>query len=149
MKNERTVYTTRGCFPFILFSPCKRKNENGYNGSYFFFSLFVWGLEKKNMMLSYPFSNFYYGIEKRKTKGRYIHGPKTTGKSFTTNMESPQGDSASAFIFIFYLAISLNQGNPEAEPVPRDHGYCAKEPRKENYQKNDHLYASYHEASFL
>ena len=74
---------------------------------------------------------------------------KTAGKSFITNMGSPQGDSASAFLFIFYLAISLNQGNPEAEPVPRDHGYCAKEPRKENYQKNDHLYASYHEASFL
>ena len=26
-------------------------------------------------MLSYPFSIFYYEIEKRKTKGRYIHGP--------------------------------------------------------------------------
>ena len=25
-------------------------------------------------MLSYPFSIFYYEIEKRKTKGRYIHG---------------------------------------------------------------------------
>ena len=28
-------------------------------------------------MLSYPFSIFYYEIEKRKTKGRYIHGPHT------------------------------------------------------------------------
>ena len=26
-------------------------------------------------MLSYSFSIFYYEIEKRKTKGRYIHGP--------------------------------------------------------------------------
>ena len=26
-------------------------------------------------MLSYPFSILYYEIEKRKTKGRYIHGP--------------------------------------------------------------------------
>ena len=75
MKNERTVYTTRGCFPCILFSSCNRKNENGYNGSYFYFSFFVWGLEKRKRMLSYPFSIFYYEIEKRKTKGRYIHGP--------------------------------------------------------------------------
>ena len=75
MKNERTVYTTCGCFPFILFSSCKRKNENGYNRSYFYFSFFVWGLEKRKRMLSYTFSIFYYEIEKRKTKGRYIHGP--------------------------------------------------------------------------
>ena len=76
MKNERTVYTARGCFPFILFSSCNRKNENGYNGSYFYFSFFVWGLEKRKRMLSYPFSIFYYEIEKRKTNGRYIHGPR-------------------------------------------------------------------------
>ena len=75
MKNERTVYTTRGCFLFILFSSCKRKNENGYNGSYFYFRFFVWGLEKRKRMHSYPFYIFYYEIEKRKTKGRYIHGP--------------------------------------------------------------------------
>ena len=30
-------------------------------------------------MLSYPFSIFYYEIEKRKTKGRYIHGPLIPG----------------------------------------------------------------------
>ena len=77
MKNERTVYTTRGCFPFILFSSSNRKNENGCNGSYFYFSFFVGGLEKRKRMLSYPFSIFYYEIEKRKTKGRYIHGPNT------------------------------------------------------------------------
>ena len=75
MKNERTVYTTRGCFPFIRFSSCNRKNENGYNWSYFYFSFFVWSLEKRKRMLSYPFSILYYEIEKRKTKGRYIHGP--------------------------------------------------------------------------
>ena len=50
-------------------------NENGYNGSYFYFAFFVWGLEKRKRMLSYPFSIFYYEIEKRKTKGRCIHGP--------------------------------------------------------------------------
>ena len=82
MKNERTVYTTRDCFPFILFSSCNRKNENGYNGSYFYFSFFVWGLEKRKRMLRYPFSIFYYEIEKRKTKGRYIHGPGLLYKPF-------------------------------------------------------------------
>ena len=40
-KNERTVYTTYGGFPFILFSSCKTKNENRYSRSYFYFSFFV------------------------------------------------------------------------------------------------------------
>ena len=75
MKNEWTVYTTRVCFPFILFSSCKRKNENGYNGSYFYFSLFVSGLDTRKRMLSYSFYTSYYEIEKRKSKGRYTHGP--------------------------------------------------------------------------
>ena len=34
---------------------------------------------------------------------------KTTGKSSLTKLGSPRGDLASAFIFIVYLAISLNQ----------------------------------------
>ena len=34
---------------------------------------------------------------------------RTTGEPFKTNIGSPQGDSASAFLFIFYLANSLNQ----------------------------------------
>ena len=62
-------------FRLSCFHLAKEKNENGYNGSYFYFSFIVWGLEKRKMMLSYPFSIFYYEIEKRKTKGRYIHGP--------------------------------------------------------------------------
>ena len=48
-----------------------------YNGSYFYFSLFVCGLRKKKRILRYPFPIFYHEIEKRKTKGRYIHGPGT------------------------------------------------------------------------
>ena len=40
-----------------------------------FLFFFVWGLEKRKGMLSCSFSIFYYEIEKRKTKGRYIHGP--------------------------------------------------------------------------
>ena len=46
-----------------------------YNGSYFYFSFFVCGLRKTKRILRYPFPIFYYEIEKRKTKGRYIHGP--------------------------------------------------------------------------
>ena len=62
-------------FRFFLYSSCKRKNENIYNGSYFYFSFFVCGLRKKKRILRYPFPIFYHEIEKRKTKGRYIHGP--------------------------------------------------------------------------
>ena len=67
---QHVVVFLLSCFHLAI-----EKNENGYNGSYFYFSFFVWGLEKKKRMLSYPFSIFYYEIEKRKTKGRYIHGP--------------------------------------------------------------------------
>ena len=74
-KNERTIYTAQRAFPFFLFSSCKRKNENMYNGSYFYFSFFVCGLRKRKKILRYPFPIFYHEIEKRKTKGRYIHGP--------------------------------------------------------------------------
>ena len=59
----------------FLFSSCKRENENMYNGSYFHFSFFVCGLRKSKRILRYPFPIFYHEIEKRKTKGRYIHGP--------------------------------------------------------------------------
>ena len=75
MKNKRTVSTTRGCFSLILFSSCKKKKAKmGITDHISIFRFFVWGLDK---MLSYTFSNFYYEIEKRKTKGRYIHGPGT------------------------------------------------------------------------
>ena len=68
------IYNT-WCFSVFLFSSCKRKNENRYNGSYFYFSFSVWRLGKMKRMISCPFSIFYYELEKRKTKGRYIHGP--------------------------------------------------------------------------
>ena len=67
---QHVVVFRLSCFHLAI-----EKTENGYNGSYFYFSFFVWGLEKRKRMLSYPFSIFYYEIEKRKTKGRYIHGP--------------------------------------------------------------------------
>ena len=62
-------------FRFSFFHLAKEKNENMYNGSYFYFSFFVCGLRKKERILRFPFPIFYHEIEKRKTKGRYIHGP--------------------------------------------------------------------------
>ena len=63
-------------FRFSCFHLAKEKNENLYNRSYFYFSFFfVWELGKRKRLLSHPISIFYYEIEKRKTKGRYIHGP--------------------------------------------------------------------------
>ena len=75
-KRKDDIYSTT-CFFVFPFSSRKRKNENIYNGSYFYFSFFVCGLRKKKSKLMYPFSIFYHEIEKRKTKGRYIHGPGT------------------------------------------------------------------------
>ena len=111
MKNERTVYTTRGCFLFIRFSSCNRKNENGYNWSYFYFSFFVWGLEKRKRMLSYPFSIVYYEIEKRNTKGRYIHGPGhwsffVQGKSPVTGEVPWQRPVTRRFVVFFDLRLN-------------------------------------------
>ena len=61
-------------FRLSCFHLAKEKNENGYNRSYFYFSFFVWWLQKRKRMLFYSLSIFYYEIEKRKTKGLYIHG---------------------------------------------------------------------------
>ena len=80
-KRKDNIYSTT-CFSIFPFSSCKRKNENIYNGSYFYFSFFVCGLRKKKRILMYPFPIFYHEIEKRKTKGRYIHGP-----TYPTNVE--------------------------------------------------------------
>ena len=53
-------------FHLSCFNLAKEKNENGYNGSYFYFWFFVWGLENRKRVLSYSFSIFYYEIQKRK-----------------------------------------------------------------------------------
>ena len=74
-KRKDDIYSIT-CFSVFPFSSCKRKNENTYNGSYFYFSFFVCGLRKKKRILMYPFRIFYHEIEKLKTKGRYIHGPR-------------------------------------------------------------------------
>ena len=52
------------------------------------------------------------------------------GAPFITNVGSPQGDSASAFLFIYYLAITLRNMNhmtvPTITPTPADHDYVLK-----------------------
>ena len=52
-------------FRFSFFSSCKRKNENMYNGSYFYFSFFVCGLRKR-----YWGTLFLFSILKLKNKKR-------------------------------------------------------------------------------
>ena len=86
--------TAQRAFPFFLFSSCERKNEKMYNGSYFYFSFFVCGLRKRKRILRYLFPIFYHEIEKRKTKGPYIHGP---------------GRRCSNYIFIFDLTLGFNR----------------------------------------
>ena len=68
MKNERTVYTTRGCFPFIMFSSCKEKTKMGTTDHISIFRFFVWWLQKRKRMLFYSLSIFYYEIEKTKNE---------------------------------------------------------------------------------
>ena len=62
-----------------------------YNGSYFYFSFFVCRLRKKKRILRYPFPIFYHEIEKRKTKGRYIHGPHRTSDAWSPLSELEDG----------------------------------------------------------
>ena len=47
------------------------------------------------------------------------------GNEFTTNIGSPQGDSASAILFILYLAISLNS-QIKSHTQSLDHSYSKK-----------------------
>ena len=63
----------RGCF-FWVFSVLmlQMKNENRYNGSYFYIPFSVFKLGKRKVKLDYPILIFHYGIGERKTKGRYI-----------------------------------------------------------------------------
>ena len=60
-------------FRLSCFHLAKEKTKMGITDHISIFWFFVWGLEKRKRMLRYPFSIFYYEIEKRKTKGRYIH----------------------------------------------------------------------------
>ena len=55
-------------FRLSCFHLTKEKNENGYNRSYFYFSFFVWWLQKRKRMLCYSLSIFYYEIEKNEKR---------------------------------------------------------------------------------
>ena len=65
-----------------------------------------------------------------------------TGESFKTNVGSPQGDSASAFLFIFYRAISLNYNKTPSESIkltltpPQGQSYTLKSLKPE--YEHDH-----------
>ena len=66
-KRKDDIYSIT-CFSVFPFSSCKRKKENMYNGSYFYFSFFVCGLRKKKRILRYHFTIFYHEIENEKRK---------------------------------------------------------------------------------
>ena len=68
---------------------------------------------------------------------------KTTGEPFKTNVCSPQGDSASAFLFIYYLANSLNQTEQAQIPEMEDHTYSREpEERSTTPPSEDHSYST-------
>ena len=83
-KRKDGIYNTWRFFVFPVYI-CKRNNESRYNGSYFYFSFLCLRIGQRKRMLSYPFSIFYYEIEKRKTNGRYIHGPIWHDKHWMRN----------------------------------------------------------------
>ena len=65
-----------------------------------------------------------------------------TGKSFITNIGSPQGDSASAFLFIYYLALSLKSELPPDTftNIPsNEHDYSRQTSQKD--YRHDQQYA--------
>lgn len=68
----------------------------------------------------------------------------TIGKTIITNIGSPQGDSASAFLFIYYLAISLRNETTIAQvlniqPPTSDHTYASQV-----IPPSDHTYSCIH-----
>ena len=68
-KNERTVHTPHYAFPFFLFSFClRKKNNDKYNGSYFYF--FVCGLGKRKRILNHPVPFFLSWNRKTKNERR-------------------------------------------------------------------------------
>ena len=69
---QKTAYTGNFAFLFSFFTLRIERNENMYNGSYSYFPFFVYELGKRKRKTNLPFSIFYCGFGKRKTKGRYI-----------------------------------------------------------------------------
>ena len=72
-KNEQTVYTTHGAFPFSYFHLAKERTKIIWR-IIFLISVFCLRIRKAEEMLSNSFSILYYEIEKRNTKGLYIYG---------------------------------------------------------------------------
>ena len=70
---------------------------------------------------------------------------KTTGKSFITNLGSPNGVSACTFQIVLLFAISLNQAKHETQPFTHYHGYTLLDHLKRNHHRTDHLYTNYQE----
>ena len=70
-------------FRLSCFHLAIEKTKMGITDHISIFPFFVWGLEIRKRMLSYPFYIFYHEIEKRKTKGRYIHGPSILARPST------------------------------------------------------------------
>ena len=73
-KNEQTVYTTHGAFPFSYFHLAIERTKIIWR-IIFLISVFCLRIRKGEKMLSNSFSILYYEIEKRKTKVLYIYGP--------------------------------------------------------------------------
>ena len=71
-KNQKMAYTGDFAFLFSFFTLRIERNETMYNGSYFYWPFFVYELGKRKRKTNLPFSIFYYGFGKRKTKEWYI-----------------------------------------------------------------------------
>ena len=75
-KRKDDIYSTTCFSVFPFFHLAKEKTKICITDHIYIFRFFVCGLRKRKRILRYPFPIFYHEIEKkRKTKGRYIHGP--------------------------------------------------------------------------
>ena len=70
-KKQKMAYTG-DFFCYHFFTLRIERNETMYNGSYFYFPVFVYELGKRKRKINLPFSIFYYGFGKRKRKD-YIY----------------------------------------------------------------------------
>ena len=74
---------------------------------------------------------------------------KQTGDSITTNIGTPQGDCASAILFTFYLAKSIQDQRTNLE---LEHNYARPNSKKQEFlpkQLQDHTYAKCHPENTL
>ena len=72
-KKQKTAYTGDFAFLFSFFLHCELKETKlCLTDHIYIFLFFVYELGKGKRKTNLPFSIFYYGFGKRKTKGRYI-----------------------------------------------------------------------------